>query len=86
MGLGDIKLMAVIGAFLGWPGVVFSIAAASILGTVIGAALLLLRRSQNTQIPFGPYLALGAIVATVFQTRLMDWVQAYWRWATRGAS
>jgi len=40
---------------------------------------------ERTMIPFGPYLALGAIVATVFQTRLMDWVQAYWRWATRGA-
>ena len=41
---------------------------------------------ERTMIPFGPYLALGAIVATVFQNRLMDWVHMYWRWATRGAA
>lgn len=40
---------------------------------------------ERTMIPFGPYLALGAIVATVFQTRLMDWIQAYLKWATKGA-
>jgi len=40
---------------------------------------------ERTMIPFGPYLALGAIVATVFQSRLMEWVQTYLRWATRGA-
>jgi leader peptidase (prepilin peptidase) / N-methyltransferase len=40
---------------------------------------------ERTMIPFGPYLAAGAIVATVFQTRLMEWVNAYWQWATRGA-
>ena len=41
---------------------------------------------ERTMIPFGPYLALGAIVATVFQSRLMDWIHAYWHWATRGAA
>ena len=41
---------------------------------------------ERTMIPFGPYLALGAIVATVFQHRLMDWVHVYWKWATRGAA
>jgi len=73
MGLGDVKLMAVIGAFLGWPGVVFSIAAASLLGTMIGASLLLLRRSRNTQIPFGPYLALGAITWSLTGPRIAGW-------------
>ena len=73
MGLGDVKLMAVIGAFLGWPGVIFSIAAASLLGTVIGAALMLLRRSRNTQIPFGPYLALGAIIWSLLGPQIASW-------------
>jgi leader peptidase (prepilin peptidase)/N-methyltransferase len=41
---------------------------------------------ERTMIPFGPYLALGAIVAAVFQNKLMDWVQIYWRWATKGAA
>jgi leader peptidase (prepilin peptidase) / N-methyltransferase len=73
MGLGDVKLMAVIGAFLGWPGVIFSIAAASLLGTVIGASLLLVRRSRNTQIPFGPYLALGAIIWSLIGPQIAGW-------------
>jgi leader peptidase (prepilin peptidase)/N-methyltransferase len=73
MGLGDVKLMAVIGAFLGWPGVVFSIAAASVLGTAIGASLLFLRRSRSTQIPFGPYLALGAIIWSLIGPQIASW-------------
>jgi leader peptidase (prepilin peptidase) / N-methyltransferase len=73
MGLGDVKLMALIGAFLGWPGVVFSIAAASVLGTAIGASLLLLCRSRNTQIPFGPYLALGAIIWSLIGAQIAGW-------------
>ena len=40
---------------------------------------------ERTMIPFGPYLALGAIFATVFQSKLMDLVHMYWRWATGGA-
>ncbi|MBV8900005.1 MAG: prepilin peptidase [Verrucomicrobia bacterium] len=76
MGLGDVKLMAVIGAFLGWPGVVFSIAAASVLGTAIGASLLWLRRSRNTQIPFGPYLALGAIIWSLVGPQIAGWYLA----------
>lgn len=40
---------------------------------------------ERTMIPFGPYLALGAIVAAVFEGRIMEWVTAYWTWATRGA-
>lgn len=73
MGLGDVKLMAVIGAFLGWPGVVFSIAAASVLGTAIGASLLWLRRSGTTQIPFGPYLALGAVIWSFVGPQVASW-------------
>lgn len=41
---------------------------------------------ERTMIPFGPYLAFGAIIATVFQNRLLEWVQAYWQWATHGAA
>ncbi|MBV9488384.1 MAG: prepilin peptidase [Verrucomicrobia bacterium] len=76
MGLGDVKLMAVIGAFLGWPGAIFSIAAGSLLGTVVGVTALALRRTQNTQIPFGPYLASGAILWAFTGSRLVAW---YWR-------
>lgn len=61
MGFGDVKLAAVIGAFLGWQGIVMGLAAAVVLGAVIG----LIQRiaGGDRAIPFGPYLALGALVA-----------------------
>ena len=61
MGFGDVKLLAPLGAFLGPFGVLYALAFASVLGSVIGIVLLALRRT--VQIPFGPYLALGAIAA-----------------------
>jgi leader peptidase (prepilin peptidase)/N-methyltransferase len=41
---------------------------------------------ERTMIPFGPYLALGAIVATIFQDQFIGWVNEYWKWAMRGAA
>jgi leader peptidase (prepilin peptidase)/N-methyltransferase len=61
MGFGDVKLAAVIGVFLGWQGVVMGLAAAIILGAVIGLALRVLGGAR--EIPFGPYLAAGALIA-----------------------
>jgi leader peptidase (prepilin peptidase)/N-methyltransferase len=63
MGGGDIKLLAWIGAVLGWKAVPFVIVAASLIGTVGGAvAVLRDRKGLKTIIPFGPYLALGAVL------------------------
>lgn len=63
MGFGDVKFMLTLGAFLGWPGALFSIAAGSIIGAVAGIVLLLTRRLEEAgRIPFGPYLAAGALV------------------------
>lgn len=62
LGGGDIKLLAMIGAFLGLPGVMFTVLVASTVGTVVG--LMLMRRSgrgMTTMLPFGPFLALGAV-------------------------
>lgn len=62
MGGGDVKLLAWIGAILGWKAIPFVIMLSSITGSVVGIAIAL--RSQGglkTAIPFGPYLALGAL-------------------------
>ena len=75
MGFGDVKLMLTLGAFLGWPGALFSIAAGSVVGAVCGVALLALRRVDEAgRIPFGPYLAAGALLWVFAGTTVVDFV------------
>jgi leader peptidase (prepilin peptidase)/N-methyltransferase len=63
MGYGDVKFMAAIGAFLGWEGVLFSLMASSIIGSVVGIALILFRKQEwSTRIPYGPYIAVAATI------------------------
>lgn len=60
LGGGDIKLLAMVGAFVGWPGAVFTVLAASVLGTVAGLVVMMrTRKGLGTMIPFGPFLAAG---------------------------
>jgi leader peptidase (prepilin peptidase)/N-methyltransferase len=61
MGFGDVKLAAVIGAFLAWQGLVIALAAAVVLGAVIGLLARLL--GGGREVPFGPFLAAGALIA-----------------------
>jgi leader peptidase (prepilin peptidase)/N-methyltransferase len=63
MGLGDVKFMAAIGAFLGWPAVVFSLALSSVIGSLAGVVLIFLRRREwSARLPYGPYIAVAAIL------------------------
>ena len=74
MGGGDIKLLAMIGAWLGWKAIPFVILASSLTGSIIGGiALLLSRKGLRTKIPFGPFLAFGAILYIFFGKELIDW-------------
>ena len=57
MGFGDFKLLALLGAWLGWQALTFIILMSSIIGTLVGVILILLGRDRNDAIPFGPYLA-----------------------------
>lgn len=63
MGLGDVKFMLAIGAFLGWAGVLFTLVASATVGATVGiVAVLLRRREWSSRIPYGPYLAAAAAI------------------------
>jgi len=67
MGGGDIKLLAMIGAFLGWRAIPFVLFSASVMGSIIGILWILFQgKDRNFPIPFGPFLALGAIWVVFF--------------------
>jgi len=73
MGGGDIKLLAMIGAFLGWKGVLFTIMASSLIGTVVGIVLMVRAgKGIKMALPFGPFLAIGAILYLYFGPQLID--------------
>lgn len=75
MGLGDVKFMAAIGAFLGWQGSIFSFFASAVIGSFVGLGLMLLKLQERSgRIPFGPFLALAAII-WVF---LPQGIRAFW--------
>ena len=74
MGRGDLKFLAAIGAFLGWRAVLCSIFAGSLIGSLVGLASMALgKRAWSAKIPFGPYLALGALIWLFFGDRLVAW-------------
>lgn len=77
MGLGDVKMMAMVGAFAGPAGVLFTIFAGSFVGAIIGVAMIPLRgRSLQDTLPFGCFLAPSAITALLIGRQL---VQAYFQ-------
>jgi len=68
MGGGDVKLLAMIGAFLGWRPVLLAIFFGSIIGSVVSLALIGLKIKKRTDyIPFGPYLSLGAVISLFYK-------------------
>ena len=74
MGGGDIKLLAMMGALLGWQGVLFTVFVSSLVGTLSGLAVMLKsRQGMKLAVPFGPFLAIGGITYIFFGTYLIDW-------------
>jgi len=77
MGRGDLKFLAAIGAFLGWRAVLFSLFAGSLLGSVIGLITLVAgKRVWSAKLPFGPYLAFGALTWIFFGEIFLRWYGA----------
>ncbi|HUL73521.1 MAG TPA: prepilin peptidase [Vicinamibacterales bacterium] len=79
MGLGDVKMLAMIGAFLGWRQVWVVLFLGSLAGAIVGVALSLGRgRSLQTRLPFGTFLAVAAYVASLVGDRLLSWYLAFY--------
>ncbi|MEP5764432.1 MAG: A24 family peptidase [Halieaceae bacterium] len=77
MGYGDFKLLAALGAWLGWQSLPMIILLSSFVGAILGILLMLLqKRGKDIPMPFGPYLAIAGWIAFVWGAELMDW---YWR-------
>jgi leader peptidase (prepilin peptidase)/N-methyltransferase len=76
MGYGDFKLLAALGAWLGWKLLPVIIILSSVVGIALGALMLFLqKRGKDVPIPFGPYLAIAGWLAMLWGTQLMAW---YW--------
>ncbi len=74
MGMGDVKMMAMIGAFVGWKGVLLTLFLGSLSGTLVGILLLALRGGDwKTKLPFGTFLGMGAIAAIYVGERIIGW-------------
>ena len=75
MGLGDVKLLAMIGAFLGWQALPVTILISSLSGSVVGVGYALVKGEsvRKFPVPFGPFLALGAVVHLFFGVELIQW-------------
>ena len=78
MGLGDVKMMAMAGAFLGLQRALLTILAGSLLGSVIGIAVIAIgRKGRDFELPFGTFLGAGAMLVVFFGSAALDWYRAF---------
>jgi leader peptidase (prepilin peptidase)/N-methyltransferase len=76
LGFGDVKMLAMIGAFLGWPAALITLMLASIAGSIAGLVVIVLRRGDvHHAMPFGTFLAVGAAFAATLGSSLVEWLQ-----------
>jgi len=78
MGGGDVKLLAMIGAFLGWKAVILTILLGSLIGSITGIIIMVSKgKDFKYAIPFGPFLSLGAVIALFYQNEIIFWYLGY---------
>jgi len=77
MGLGDVKMMAAVGAFLGLKRTMMTVLAGSLLGSVIGIFLIAVsKKGRDYELPFGTFLGLGALLIVFFGTPALHWYES----------
>ena len=80
LGMGDVKMLSMIGAFLGWKLMLVTLVLSSFAGSVIGIGVIALRRgNMKSALPFGTFLALGALTAAVAGDIIVDWYVGFYR-------
>jgi leader peptidase (prepilin peptidase) / N-methyltransferase len=80
LGMGDVKMLAMIGAFLGWKLVLVTLVLSSIVGSVVGVGLILVGgKTLRYAMPFGTFLAIGAIVASLAGDSMVAWYAGFYR-------
>ena len=79
MGFGDVKMLAMIGAFLGWKLMLLTLVLSSFLGSIIGVTMIVFNRGDmKYALPFGTFLALGAIAAATVGDRIVEWYASFY--------
>lgn len=79
MGMGDVKMLAMVGAFLGWKAVLLTLVLASFAGAVIGGLLIAWQRGTlRYALPFGTFLAVGTFVAMLWGEQMLAWYFAFY--------
>jgi len=79
LGMGDVKMLAMIGAFLGWPLMLLSLMIASLAGSIVGVFLIMTGRgTMKYALPFGTFLAIGAALSAAVGQPVLDWYFRFW--------
>jgi leader peptidase (prepilin peptidase)/N-methyltransferase len=79
LGGGDVKLAAMVGAFIGWKGLVITVLGGSLAGSIYGVALMASGKGTQTKVPFGTFLAAGAIFAAFYAEPFLRWYAGLFR-------
>jgi leader peptidase (prepilin peptidase)/N-methyltransferase len=78
MGFGDVKMLAMIGAFLGWKLMLLTLVLSSFVGSIVGVAMIASNRGDmKYALPFGTFLAIGAMVASTVGDRIITWYASF---------
>ncbi len=79
LGMGDVKMLAMIGAFLGWQLALVTLVLSSVAGSIIGLGLMVVKgRDMKYALPFGTFLAIGAAMAATLGPWLLAWYVGQW--------